>query len=211
MTKPDYSTTESKEDNLNSSNREETVEEAIAGIDSQEGIGTNASVEGEQPLEETGDVHILSALEVELQEQRKQADEHYQRYLRTQADFDNFRRRSRLEKEDFAKYASAKLIEQLLPIVDNFERALSASHDVKDFDALMKGVDMIFRQLDQVLVQEGLTSMNAVGQPFNPEYHQAIMQVESEDHEEGIVLEEIQKGYILKDKVLRPAMVKVSQ
>jgi molecular chaperone GrpE len=211
VTKPDYSTTESKEDNLNSSNREETVEEAIAGIDSQEGIGTNASVEGEQPLEETGDVHILSALEVELQEQRKQADEHYQRYLRTQADFDNFRRRSRLEKEDFAKYASAKLIEQLLPIVDNFERALSASHDVKDFDALMKGVDMIFRQLDQVLVQEGLSPMNAVGQPFNPEYHQAIMQVESEDHEEGIVLEEIQKGYILKDKVLRPAMVKVSQ
>jgi molecular chaperone GrpE len=69
---------------------------------------------------------------------------------------------------------------------------------------------MIFRQMEQLLEQEGLKPMNAVGQPFNPEYHQAIMQVESEEHEEGIVVEEIQKGYMLKDKVLRPAMVKVS-
>ena len=69
---------------------------------------------------------------------------------------------------------------------------------------------MIFRQLDQLLEQEGLKPMEAVGQPFNPEFHQAIMQVESEEHEEGIVVEEVQKGYMLKDKVLRPAMVKVS-
>lgn len=150
------------------------------------------------------------ALERQLEEQRKLADEHYQRYLRTQADFDNFRRRSRQEKEDFAKYASGKLIEQLLPIVDNFERALSASKDNKDYEALQKGVDMIYRQLDQVLVQEGLQPIESVGQPFNPEYHQAIMQVESDEHEEGIVLEEMQKGYKLKDKVLRVAMVKVS-
>jgi molecular chaperone GrpE len=151
-----------------------------------------------------------NALERQLEEQRKLADEQYQRYLRTQADFDNFRRRSRQEKEDFAKYASGKLIEQLLPIVDNFERALSASKDNKDYEALQKGVDMIYRQLDQVLVQEGLQPIESVGQPFNPEYHQAIMQVESDEHEEGIVLEEMQKGYKLKDKVLRVAMVKVS-
>ncbi|MNI94054.1 heat shock protein GrpE [compost metagenome] len=69
---------------------------------------------------------------------------------------------------------------------------------------------MIFRQLEGVLKSEGLTAMESVGQPFNPEYHQAIMQVESEEHEEGIVTEEVQKGYLLKDKVLRPAMVKVS-
>jgi molecular chaperone GrpE len=69
---------------------------------------------------------------------------------------------------------------------------------------------MIFRQLSQVLEQEGLQQMNSVGQPFNPEYHQAIMQVESDEHEEGIVVEEVQKGYLLKDKVIRPAMVKVS-
>ncbi|WP_028549200.1 nucleotide exchange factor GrpE [Paenibacillus sp. UNC451MF] len=146
----------------------------------------------------------------ELEQLRQLAEENYQRSLRAQADFDNFRRRTRQEKEEFAKYASLKVVEQLLPVVDNFERALAASKDSKDYDSLLKGVDMIFRQLDQVLGNEGLKAMDAVGQPFNPEFHQAIMQVESDEHEEGIVVEEVQKGYMLKDKVLRPAMVKVS-
>ncbi|WP_281068875.1 nucleotide exchange factor GrpE [Paenibacillus eucommiae] len=146
----------------------------------------------------------------QLEELRKQAEENNQRYLRTQADFDNFRRRARQEKEEFAKYASLKLIEQLLPVVDNFDRALSSSKDTKDYEAVVKGLDIIFRQLEQMLVQEGVTPIDAVGQPFNPEYHQAIMQVESEEYEEGIVVEEVQKGYMLKDKVVRAAMVKVS-
>ncbi|OXM86129.1 nucleotide exchange factor GrpE [Paenibacillus rigui] len=152
----------------------------------------------------------LSPEQQEIEQLKQQADEHYQRLLRAQADFDNFRRRTRQEKEEFAKYASLKVVEQLLPVVDNFERALAAGKDSNDYDALLKGVDMIFRQLDQVLAAEGLKPMEAVGQPFNPEYHQAIMQVESDEHEEGIVVEELQKGYLLKDKVLRPAMVKVS-
>ncbi|ARF67179.1 nucleotide exchange factor GrpE [Paenibacillus larvae subsp. pulvifaciens] len=146
----------------------------------------------------------------ELEELREQVKEHQERYLRVQADFDNFRRRSRLEKEDFAKYASIKLIESLLPVIDNFDRALQSSKDTKDFDALAKGIEMVYRQLDQVLTQEGLSPIEAVGEPFNPEFHQAIMQVESEDHEEGIIVEEVQKGYMLKDKVIRPSMVKVS-
>jgi molecular chaperone GrpE len=146
----------------------------------------------------------------QLEELKKQADDNYQRYLRAQADFDNFRRRARQEKEDFAKYASLKLIEQLLPVVDNFGRALAASKDNRDYDALVKGLDMTYRQLDQVLVQEGLSPIETLGQPFNPELHQAVMQVESDEHGEGIVVEELQKGYMLKDKVIRPAMVKVS-
>ncbi|GKU79737.1 nucleotide exchange factor GrpE [Paenibacillus sp. L3-i20] len=140
----------------------------------------------------------------------KQLEEQQQRYLRAQADFDNFRRRTVKEKEELGQYASMKLIGQLLPIVDNFERAIVASSANNDFESLAKGVDMIFRQLTQTLEQEGLKPMEVVGEPFNPEFHQAIMQVESEEHEEGIVVEEVQKGYILKDKVLRPAMVKVS-
>ncbi|MEF3304535.1 nucleotide exchange factor GrpE [Paenibacillus sp. GYB003] len=176
----------------------ETAGEAAEAVEAED------RAENEEKADET------AAVRRELEEQRKLADEHYQRYLRTQADFDNFRRRARQEKEDFAKYASAKLIEQLLPIVDNFERAITVSKDSSDHDALLKGVDMIYRQLDAVLVQEGLTPIESVGQPFNPEVHQAIMQVESEEHEEGIVVEEVQKGYKLKDKVLRPAMVKVS-
>ena len=110
----------------------------------------------------------------ELEQARVQAEENYQRLLRVQADFDNFRRRARAEKEDFAKYASLKLIEQLLPIVDNFDRALSSSKETKDFDALVKGLDMTYRGMDQLLTAEGLKPIEAVGQPFNPEFHQAL-------------------------------------
>ncbi|MFF2090349.1 nucleotide exchange factor GrpE [Paenibacillus sp. NPDC058174] len=145
-----------------------------------------------------------------LSELAQQAEESQQRYLRVQADFDNFRRRTMKEKEELGQYASMKLIGQLLPVVDNFERAVAAASVNGDYESLSKGVDMIFRQLEQTLQQEGLQAMNTVGEPFNPEFHQAIMTVESDEHEEGIIVEEVQKGYVLKDKVLRPAMVKVS-
>ncbi|MFX3633698.1 MAG: nucleotide exchange factor GrpE [Candidatus Pristimantibacillus sp.] len=171
----------------------ETVEEIV--IDEQ----TESTVE-ETELQE----------DPRLVELEKQAEESQQRYLRAQADFDNFRRRTMKEKEELAQYASMKLIEQLLPVVDNFERAVAAASVNGDFESLAKGVDMIFRQLDQTLQQEGLKAMEVVGEPFNPEFHQAVMTVESDEHEEGIIVEEMQKGYILKDKVLRPAMVKVS-
>ncbi|WP_019536088.1 nucleotide exchange factor GrpE [Paenibacillus ginsengihumi] len=159
---------------------------------------------------DAGESVEVDALRQELEQAKKQADENYQRYVRTQADFDNFRKRTQKEREEFAQYASAKLLEQLLPVIDNFERAIAASKDGKDYDALAKGVDMIFRQFVQVLESEGLKAMETVGQPFNPDYHQAVMQVESEEHEEGTIVEELQKGYTLKDRVLRPAMVKVS-
>lgn len=137
-------------------------------------------------------------------------DEAQARTLRVQADFDNFRRRTQKEKEELAQYATSKLVGELLPVLDNFERALVTAPANAESEAFTKGINMIFRQLEGVLKSEGLAAMETVGQPFNPEYHQAIMQVESEEHEEGIVTEEVQKGYLLKDKVLRPAMVKVS-
>ncbi|CAM2832756.1 nucleotide exchange factor GrpE [Paenibacillus sediminis] len=146
----------------------------------------------------------------EIESLRALVEEHQQRQLRTQADFDNFRKRTLKEKEELAKYASMKLITELLPVVDNFERALASSGSSTDLQSFTKGVEMIFRQLEGVLAAEGLSAMQTVGEPFNPEFHQAIMQVESEEYEEGIVVEEVQKGYMLKDKVLRPAMVKVS-
>ncbi|GAB2703672.1 nucleotide exchange factor GrpE [Paenibacillus thermoaerophilus] len=150
-------------------------------------------------------------LQRELDQLRREFEENQQRYLRLQADYDNFRKRTRQEKEDFAKYASQKLMEQLLPVIDNFERAMAAaSASGGDYESLAKGVEMIYRQLRQVLEQEGLTPLQTVGQPFDPELHQAVMQVESEEYGEGIVVEEVQKGYRLKDKVIRPAMVKVS-
>jgi len=149
-------------------------------------------------------------LRAELEVARQQAEEFRQRWLRVQADFDNFRRRTRQEKEDLLNYASMGLIGKLLPVVDNFERALAAGETSKDFDSLYKGLEMTFRQLMQVLEQEGLKPIQAVGQPFDPEIHHAVMQVQADGQEEGIVVEEHQKGYKLKEKVLRPSMVSVS-
>jgi molecular chaperone GrpE len=164
-----------------------------------EAEGADTAEEAAQAQAENPEVTLL----------REQVQELQNRLLRTQADFDNFRRRTRMEKEEFAKYASQHVIEQLLPVVDNFERALAAGRGVQDAAALLKGVEMIYRQLQQVLEQEGVKPIEAVGRPFNPEYHQAVMRVESDEYEEGFVVEELQKGYMFKEKVIRPSMVKV--
>lgn len=146
----------------------------------------------------------------EAEKYKREAEETYQRLLRLQADYENFRRRTRLEKEELAKYASRQLVEKLLPVLDNFERALAAARSTADFDSFARGVDMIYRQLTDVLAQEGLEPIKAVGEPFDPALHQAVMRVESEEHGDNIVVEELQKGYRLKEKVIRPSMVKVN-
>ncbi len=191
---------EFQEQELND-NREE------AGVEND-----NVNAQTDASSEEEGNVEVLDTVHLQSEVQRLQtlADDYQQRALRTQADFDNFRKRTQKEKEDFAKYASSKLITELIPIFDNFDRAITAAGEIAENDSFAKGVGMIFRQLEGVLKAEGLETMDTVGQPFNPEFHQAIMQVESDEHEEGIVVEEVQKGYMLKDRVLRPAMVKVS-
>lgn len=169
-----------------------------------------AADEAEAAAESTADIEEASDGGEAAKRLQELAEEAQARTLRVQADFDNFRRRTQKEKEELAQYATSKLVTELLPVLDNFERALVTAPGNAESEAFTKGINMIFRQLEGVLNSEGLTAMETVGQPFNPEYHQAIMQVESEEHEEGIVTEEVQKGYLLKDKVLRPAMVKVS-
>ncbi|PWV98394.1 molecular chaperone GrpE [Paenibacillus cellulosilyticus] len=188
---------------------DQTMEDqpTVTNIDNEEQQAHTNETTSEQAGEEQA---AQSTSDARIAELERQVEEHQQRYLRAQADFDNFRRRTAKEREELAQYATMKLITQLLPVVDNFERAVTAAKQNNDFEALSKGVDMVSRQFNQVLEQEGLKPMESVGEPFNPEYHQAVMQEQSADHEEGIVLEELQKGYMLKDKVLRPAMVKVS-
>ncbi|MBP1930509.1 nucleotide exchange factor GrpE [Ammoniphilus resinae] len=147
---------------------------------------------------------------VEIEQLKKQVEENYNRYLRVQADFDNYRKRTRREQEELIRYAAQSVIEGLLPALDNLERALAAAKDSQDVDSLTKGVDMVFRQIVQTLEQEGLQAIETVGKPFDPHFHQAVMQEESPDHEAGMVIQELQKGYQLKDRVIRPSMVKVS-
>ncbi len=175
---------------------QENLEVEANAADQEESHQSALADEGEQ-------LDPLALLKLEV-------EENYNRYLRVQADFDNFRKRTRKEKEDLLKYASQPLIESLLPAVDNLERALAAGQGSDQAESLLKGVDMVFRQMKQILEQEGLQEIGAEGQPFDPQYHQAVMQEESADHESGVVIQELQKGYVLKDRVIRPSMVKVS-
>jgi molecular chaperone GrpE len=171
---------------------------------------TEEQAEPEIIIEEATDDTSIDDFKSKLSAAEQKAEESYQRYLRAQADFDNFRRRTQKEKEDQAKYASLSVIEQLLPALDNFERALTASKGAQDAESLAKGVEMVLRQMEQVLGAEGLEAIPTVGEVFNPTVHQAVMQEESDQFESGTVIAELQKGYKLKDRVIRPAMVKVS-
>lgn len=147
----------------------------------------------------------------ELDNLRAQVDELSQRLLRAQADFDNFRKRTRQEKEELTQYANAKLIADLLPVMDNFLLAMQAAEGQGEVEALMKGVDMVFRQLAGVLEKAGVRAMEPVGEPFDPNRHEAVLSEAAEDTPSGIVLGVLRTGYLLHDRVLRPAMVKVSQ
>ena len=133
------------------------------------------------------------------------------RLLRLQADFDNYRKRMRLEKETLEEYAVFTFVQKLLPVLDNLERALTASQATKDSnDPLAEGVMLIFRQFIEILEKEGVVSMNCTDQPFDPNYHDAVLQEENASCAPGTILAEIQKGYMFKERVLRASKVKVS-
>jgi molecular chaperone GrpE len=151
----------------------------------------------------------LKTLRLEFEDNKSKAEEYYIRLQRLKAEFDNFRKRTQKEKEEAVKYASERVILSLLPVLDNFERAIDSTRINQDFESYSQGIAMIFKQLGKVLEDEGLKPIEAVGQEFDPNLHDALLQEES-DQGENIILEEIQKGYYLKDKVIRPSKVKVS-
>lgn len=139
-----------------------------------------------------------------------QIEELRDRYLRAAADFDNFRKRAEKEKENIICYANEKLIGDLLPILDNLERALSADREGTSVESILEGVHMISGQLHSVLKACGLEPVQSVGSEFDPQVHEAVGVLPSENHEEGTVVSEFQKGYRLKGKVLRHSMVHVA-
>lgn len=153
----------------------------------------------------------LEQAQIHITELNQKVDENHQNYLRALADLENYRRRARKDKEDALKYANVPLLENLLSVLDNFERALAATNQNQDVKLLQQGIEMVYRQLTESLSKFGLTTIEAVGKPFNPHEHNAVMQVASSEHDSGIVLEELQVGYRFKDRVIRPTMVKVSE
>ncbi len=176
---------------------------------SQEEIVDNA--ENVVDIEDAKEDVVLSEEQLKIQELEAEVDKVNERLLRVQADYDNFRRRTKLEAESAAKYRSQNLIEELIPAIDNFDRALSVKVESDDAKSLLQGMEMVYRQLTDAMQKEGLEVIEAVGKAFDPNYHQAVMTVESDEHESNQVVEELQKGYKLKDRVIRPSMVKVNQ
>lgn len=144
-----------------------------------------------------------------LTEKTAEAENNLSRAIRLQADYENLRRRSRQEREDLLKFGSEQLIKNLLPVLDNFDRALaSAGNGGEQF---ISGVEMIKRQLGEVLTNEGLEAIPATGETFDPNLHEAVMQVEDTGEAENTVVEELRKGYYFNGKVIRASMVKVAR
>jgi molecular chaperone GrpE len=146
----------------------------------------------------------------ELTEARREADEMRDRWLRKTAEFDNYRKRIERERREHSDQAIVDLLEALLPIVDDFDRALTVEAGPQA-DAYRKGVELIHAKLHDVLKKRGVRPIEALGTDFDPNIHQAVMHEASPDHRDGEVIGELQKGYMLGDKLLRPAMVKVAK
>lgn len=130
---------------------------------------------------------------------------------RQMAEFDNFRKRTEKEKTQMFETGAKSVIEKILPVIDNFERGLSAVPEDAKEDAFVQGMDMVYKQLLNELDAIGVKAIEAVGNEFDPEYHNAVMQVESEEYESGVVAQELQKGYMYRDTVVRHSMVAVVQ
>jgi molecular chaperone GrpE len=145
-----------------------------------------------------------------LKNHEKETGEIREKMLRMQADFENVRKRLDREKVEFIKYADERTIGDLIPFVDDFQRAFSAADKTRDFNVLHRGVEMILNHLLALLKEKGVSPIEAVGALFNPAYHEAMLQVESDEYPDNTVIEELQKGYLLNDRVVRTAKVKVS-
>jgi molecular chaperone GrpE len=145
-----------------------------------------------------------------IAELRREKDALHDRLLRTAAEFDNYRKRVDRDRREYMDQTTADIVAGLLPIVDNFERALQAPA-TPESDALRKGVEMIRQQMLDLLRKHGVEPIQALGADFDPNFHQAVIHEESDAHREGEVMEELQRGYMLRDRLVRPAMVKVAK
>jgi len=176
----------------------------------------NAAAEGAETAEPLAPIEAGTVTPEQLEELKvraEKADDNWQRLLRTTADFDNFKKRAAREKQDAIRYANEGLLEKLVPVLDNFDAALSAAQtsSADGAQSLQTGVAMIFQQMKKVLTEAGLEEVDATGQTFDPNLHEAVSQQESKDVPEGNVLQQLRKGYKLRDRLLRPATVVVAK
>jgi molecular chaperone GrpE len=180
--------------------------------DKDKGNRDNETGEGlkkieEKPLEKMSETELLQ----EINEFREKSEKTYDQYLRAQAEMENIIKRNKKDKEEWIKYSNETLIKELLTVIDNLEKAIAHSGDDKSVQALREGVELTLKGLKSTLAKSGLEEIVSIGKPFDPNFHHAVSEQESEDMEPGVVLSEFQKGYILHQRLIRPAMVIISK
>ena len=173
--------------------------------------GVNKEVKDTGGKSKQKDKSRIAELEAQLEAKAQEAKETYDRLLRVSAEFENYKKRSARESADFKKYANESIIREVLPVIDNLERALDSTIDDRNTEHLVReGVELTLKEILRILEKFGVTPISALDKPFDPNFHEAVMREESQDHAEQTVVKELQKGYLIHDRLLRPAMVVVS-
>ena len=169
--------------------------------------GENTENLNEEIVEEVTE----EVVEEEIQDtvEKEKYDELYDKHLRLMAEYDNFKKRTQKEKEELGTFAVAATVEKLLPVIDNFERAIDSLTD-EERNKFSEGIEMVYRQMMEILDKMGVSEIDAVGCEFNPEIHNAVMHIDDEESEANTIVEQFMKGYKYKDKVIRYSMVKVA-
>jgi len=193
-------------------NENETNEKEIKDTVSQDNLTkkNEKNIESNDNLETNKNIveEDVNDLKKKLEEKEKQAAEYLEMAQRLKAEFENYRKRTEKEKSEMIDYGQEKVILELLPVIDNFERALMSEGDLTSYK---EGVELIYKQFKKILDNLGVEEIKAEGEIFDPYKHHAVMQDEAEDKKENEIIEVFQKGYTLKDKVIRPSMVKVAK
>lgn len=146
-----------------------------------------------------------------VKELQKESEKNYDLYLRSQAEMENMKKRNKKDKEDWLKFANESLIKEILPVLDNLEKALSHSSKENNIDALNEGIQLTLKGLRDSLSKSGLEEVKAVGEPFDPCFHEAVSEISDPKAKPGTVITELQKGYVLNRRLIRPAMVVVNK
>lgn len=193
----------SEERCVETAERESIPEKKLAGVPEE-------GVKKKPERKKTSRIRVSRKRVDQLREKAKKADEYFDQMLRLRAEFENYRKRTNREREEFAKYAAEELICEFLTVVDHLENAISSSGKSEDYRALVEGVEMTRKEAVRILSRWGLEEVKALGEKFDPERHEAIEHIDCDEEEDKIV-EELRKGYSLKGKLIRPSMVKVAR
>ncbi|EVF16053.1 protein grpE [Staphylococcus aureus SCOA6008] len=208
MTNKDESVEKNTESTVEETNIKQNIDDSVEQAEESKGHLQD------EAIEETSDENVIEEIDPKdqkINELQQLADENEEKYLRIYAEFENYKRRIQKENEINKTYQAQRVLTDILPAIDNIERALQIEGDDETFKSLQKGVQMVHESLINALKDNGLEVIKTEGEAFDPNIHQAVVQDDNPDFESGEITQELQKGYKLKDRVLRPSMVKVNQ